>query len=276
MSFLDNPIPVIELQNGLATSGVYAIWCQPTDTYYIGQSVIVASRINSHLESLRRGDHGNDVLQADYDTHGIESLSVELLVEIPDASPDELRLWETKEIQRFSSHGQQLYNKTGFTINTDNKPTIQNLTAAAERVNKANKAKAGTASTKRAHRDFIGNGAVLVCYDCGMTGELYKDLFMVDGHPRCEHCTNRHLELWVFKPKRHLPQPRTLNVFMRWHMLGNPYQQLRLAIKRYAEKNDAMPVRCWLNPEQRINADDLGIRVEYRPETPFGYVDVAR
>lgn len=61
-------------------SGVYAIRNTRNGKSYIGSSVNLASRIKSHASRMRNGVSKNRYLQADWDSHGPEAFSVEVLV----------------------------------------------------------------------------------------------------------------------------------------------------------------------------------------------------
>ncbi|AZD86502.1 hypothetical protein C4K14_3678 [Pseudomonas chlororaphis subsp. aureofaciens] len=61
-------------------SGVYAIRNIRNGKVYIGSSVNLASRIKSHASRMKNGVGKNKYLQADWDSHGPDAFSVEVLV----------------------------------------------------------------------------------------------------------------------------------------------------------------------------------------------------
>lgn len=284
MSFLDNPIPVIELQNGLATSGVYAIWCQPTDTYYIGQSTIVARRITDHFVALASKTHGNQALQKDYNDHGEAAFSVQLLHDMPDAEVINLRQWETKEILRFRNYSQKLYNKVGFTVSAPKSHlSLNELEEAAARLKAVAKASGATrnenaAFPRQSLKDLEIEDTPAACESCGKVGHLHQDIFECDDHAlRCYKCTDRYLSAWTFKPTETKSRRRAANWFFRWQAQGKMRRhEFLMAAKRYAERNGHLPTRAWVNHNCDCEIKIGGLLIEKRKETPIGYLDLAK
>lgn len=66
-------------------SGIYSIVCLANGKTYIGSSVCLRTRRNSHLELLGKNKHPNIHLQRTYNKHGVESFSFRVL-ELCDAS----------------------------------------------------------------------------------------------------------------------------------------------------------------------------------------------
>lgn len=54
-------------------SGIYLIICKGNDRRYIGQSNNIERRWQEHLRSLRRGKHGNSIMQASWNKYGESS-----------------------------------------------------------------------------------------------------------------------------------------------------------------------------------------------------------
>lgn len=63
--------------NGLQC--VYRIVCLENDYAYVGQTRNLARRVREHIMSLRKGQHRNKRLQADYDRFGSEAFELEIL-----------------------------------------------------------------------------------------------------------------------------------------------------------------------------------------------------
>lgn len=61
-------------------SGVYAIRNSRNGKIYIGSSINLANRIKSHVSRMRNGVSKNRHLQSDWDLHGPEAFSAEVLV----------------------------------------------------------------------------------------------------------------------------------------------------------------------------------------------------
>ena len=92
-------------------AGVYKIVCGPTGTAYIGQSTMLKKRFSRHKLDLRKGQHKNPHLQADYDKHGLDSLEFSVIVEYPCDTPSFiLEDQEAAEMLRFIREGKPLYN----------------------------------------------------------------------------------------------------------------------------------------------------------------------
>ena len=64
---------------------VYCIRHNPTERVYIGSSANADRRIGAHISALRRGEHINEDMQADYNRHG-EDYTVTILDSIADIS----------------------------------------------------------------------------------------------------------------------------------------------------------------------------------------------
>lgn len=80
-----------------SVAGVYAITA-PNGKGYIGSSVNVRKRWNTHRYHLRRGEHGNKHLQNSFDKYGEESFRFEVLL-ICDA--ENILFYEQRFIDRF-------------------------------------------------------------------------------------------------------------------------------------------------------------------------------
>lgn len=67
--------------NARATpSGVYLLWCNANNTFYVGQSVDMQRRCAEHFSRLRGGVHKNPRLQAAYDEYGESAFDVRYVV----------------------------------------------------------------------------------------------------------------------------------------------------------------------------------------------------
>jgi group I intron endonuclease len=65
-------------------TGIYHITNNKTSKVYIGSSVDIDIRINSHFSSLKAGVHGNKKLQEDFNTYGIDNFSSDILMICPE------------------------------------------------------------------------------------------------------------------------------------------------------------------------------------------------
>lgn len=64
---------------------VYCIRHNPTERVYIGSSANADRRIGAHISALRRGEHINEDMQADYNRYG-EDYTITILDSIADES----------------------------------------------------------------------------------------------------------------------------------------------------------------------------------------------
>jgi len=88
--------------------GIYLIRNRATGDVYVGSTASFGSRRKSHEARLRRGNHHNRRLQADYIAHGPQSFSFEVVAVVADA-PVRLAI-EEATIAQLYGHG--CYNAT--------------------------------------------------------------------------------------------------------------------------------------------------------------------
>lgn len=96
----------MEMQNRYPRiSGIYEIRCINNDRRYIGRSINLGVRFSQHLFYLVTHQHGNKILQDDFDRYGYEHFSFSVL-EL--CETDLLSVAEAKWIASYPSN--QLYN----------------------------------------------------------------------------------------------------------------------------------------------------------------------
>jgi len=78
-----------------SVSGIYKIYCSGNDKSYIGSSVNVRKRKNSHLCELRNNKHANDYLQKSFNKYGEDSFIFSLILE---CEPELLLIKEEEQI----------------------------------------------------------------------------------------------------------------------------------------------------------------------------------
>jgi len=61
-------------------SGIYKIWFNGSDNFYIGSSIMLTKRKLSHLRCLRNGSHGNPILQYTYNKYGEDNFNFKILI----------------------------------------------------------------------------------------------------------------------------------------------------------------------------------------------------
>ena len=81
--------------------GVYGLHNMTRDIWYIGESKRVRSRVRSHLNTLKRGEHINDRIQRDFDRGDV--FQVVVLEMLPDATQHYTFLRETAYINAFNA-----------------------------------------------------------------------------------------------------------------------------------------------------------------------------
>jgi len=86
--------------------GIYEIFCIKTGKRYIGSSKDMNKRWQSHLNSLRRGDHHNYYLQKDFLRYGEDNF-IFSIIEIVE---DETNLYKREELFINSFKFNRLYN----------------------------------------------------------------------------------------------------------------------------------------------------------------------
>lgn len=88
-------------------AGIYQLYNEDKDIYYIGQSSDLARRKTSHFSALKSGSHPNKAMQNDY-TNG-DSFTYSIITKCPNY--ERLLLSEeARYITQFKEAGKQLYN----------------------------------------------------------------------------------------------------------------------------------------------------------------------
>lgn len=280
---LEHPTPFREVAPQFATSGVYAIYCTQTDTYYIGQGQVVLRRLFDHFDALRRGGHQNTLLQTDYNEAGEDCFVVDLLDDMPNAAQQELLVQETKEIQRFKAHGKLLYNKVSTTIKAiqpQPAPARHSTTAAAvngyERRDREQ-------LLSHAERVVLDETTPATCYDCGEAGYLLATVYVCDdGQVRCQRCIEAHLDQWLltFKtsetPRTGRQPAKNAAFYRRWLVpkYGSYTEHIMRAAVNFSSKYGYMPTRVYVAPGVDAPESVNGIEVVEGGIATPGYIDI--
>jgi len=279
---LESPIPIKDLEYKFATSGIYAIYCKHTDTYYIGQSVVVLRRIVEHFTQLREGTHQNTTLQSEYNAFGEDEFVVDLLIDMPNAGAIELKRNEYLQIQRFKAHGKSLYNKTGLSINVSH-PTMRQQ-GKDTRTSETNRTMRTNEIMSHSERVNNAESNPAICYDCGIEGYSLIDVFECDdGHSRCQRCIEAYLDTWKISggdiPSSPLKMYRGKHkLYRRWLIPTNASfnEQAILAIRRFSDLFGKTPNEIFVHPETIIPGREYrGIHIATNGFTPKGYIDIA-
>ena len=93
-NFTDIALPV---KPNLAVSGIYLIGIKNREVY-IGSSVNIYHRLKCHISELKKGNHGNAILQNSFNKSGIKSFYVKVieLVESKDLLFERETVWISK------------------------------------------------------------------------------------------------------------------------------------------------------------------------------------
>lgn len=278
---LNSPISIKDMQNKFATSGIYAIYCKKSDTYYIGQATVVLRRLVDHFVQLSKDEHQNDSLQFDYNEYGENYFIVDLLIDLPDSLPKDLLNAEKKEIQRFKLHGKKLYNKTGLSISGFKKEYQQTINKNANSHNRNPKKSYGRKlSNAEQHKDKE-EFSFDICYECGLSGVFNMDIFECDDKKnRCAKCVESYLEKkFTFVTKRNILAKRTKRnrCFRRQYLVGRSYlkEHLILALEYYSQRFGGLPRFMYISNDEIVKFDMVkGVEVKKRKVTPRGYIDL--
>jgi hypothetical protein len=90
--------------------GVYGVFCNATNSVYIGQSKNVPTRMRNHRMNLKNGVYRKNHLwqmQSDYDKHGEESFRY---LQIAQCNEEQLLSLETQYCVQYHTDGYTLYN----------------------------------------------------------------------------------------------------------------------------------------------------------------------
>jgi DNA-directed RNA polymerase specialized sigma24 family protein len=96
-------------------SGIYKISFLTTDRVYIGSSINIRKRKNSHLSELRRGIHQNSMLQNAYNKYGENNMIFTVILE---CEPESLLIYEEEQIRTHNSYheGFNLVEKPSYNM----------------------------------------------------------------------------------------------------------------------------------------------------------------
>lgn len=260
---LNNPVSFHDIEYQFATSGVYAIHCKYTDTYYIGQGVVVLRRLVDHFAHLRGGSHPNALLQKEFTEVGEPHFVIGLIAEMPNAAQHELLRRETQEIQRFKAHGKKLYNKVSDTIKlAPVEPPDPEPIELPSRPYTPGSISRSHEKYRSSHAERVdpAKQAPATCYECGLSGMSQVDIFVCDdGFHRCQPCVEVYLDQWrlEFTPatrRKPLPAPAPVvrrGSYRRWLVPENASVQehIILAVDKFSRQFGYMPTRVFVHPD---------------------------
>lgn len=273
---LNNPISFHDLEYEFATSGVYAIWCKHTDTYYIGQGIVVLRRLVDHFTLLREGTHPNHSLQQEYNEIGEDEFVVALVDDMPQANSFDLLRRESEEIQRFKAHGKRLYNKVTTAIKiAPPTPSVRTQETYNSRNN-------GNSVASHTERITETEPTPATCYDCGTVGISQVDIFKCDdGYTRCQSCIESYLDAWRFavvEPVvRNLrPIPVKRGSYRRWLVPHDAsiQEHILLAANNFSRRFGYMPTRVFVSHALDVPGEYRGIEVIRGGIAVGRYIDI--
>ena len=270
---LNNPIKLDDLHQQFATSGVYVIYCVPSDVYYIGQSQVVIKRLIDHFDALDHGRHGNNLLQGDYEKFGKDNFLVDMIRDMPNSSDAERLRQETKEIQRYKMHHRTLYNKV-----------LQTIKIGEGKQNPNQKSQTRASSQVVEYRDGYTPeiaeqvGEKSTCEGCGSTGILYNNIFKCDDNiNRCEPCIEKRLDTWGSKfgmNGKRTTGHRLSQSYSRWQLSKTKHlaDQIASHINSFANKYEQIPEIVFINVGNSAHLKN--VNVTQRKITPLWYLDI--
>lgn len=276
---LNNPVSFHDLEYEFATSGVYAIHCKSTDTYYIGQGIVVLRRLVDHFTSLREGAHPNELIQREFNEVGEDQYVIGLLDDMPRASSADLLRRESEEIQRFKAHGKRLYNKVLSTVKLQ-PPTPTYNNPASNPIHR------GSGSPVTPHAERINDVEPIhaACYDCGTVGISQVDIFECDdGLTRCQSCIEAYLDNWrftVIEPIVRTARTPAIEVkrgsYRRWLVpQGASIQEhILLAANNFSRRFGHMPTRVFVSPALNVTNEYRGIEIVQGGIAVGRYIDI--
>ena len=91
-------------------SGIYKIKCIPSNKVYVGQSINVDSRLNTHLNDLKNNNHCNTEMQNDFNTYGAVNFEFKV---IASCEPEVLNCLEKYYIQKYCDLNRSYNMKAG-------------------------------------------------------------------------------------------------------------------------------------------------------------------
>ena len=271
---LNNPVKFDELTKQFATSGIYAIYCTHTDTYYIGQAGIVIKRIYDHFSALESKQHQNSILQREFDMFGLDSFVVDLLIDMPESSKLERLRQETREIQRFKLEHMRLYNKVHMTIKV-NQPMPQSQHSSRP----VNGATITTKTPRYEQKQTEPEEELSACEDCGAVGITYVLIFECDDRiMRCTTCIEKRLENWRIEFNeldQQVLDRKSRESYFRWLLNNRQHvnEQLANALSRFFEKHEQVPSVMYLKGFD-TDSEFNGIKIRTRKITPDKCLDI--
>ena len=123
--------------------GIYGLYCEPDEKWYVGQSINVSCRVADHFRRLRNGKHTNSYLQRAFNKYG-EACFLVVVLELADARNRLPRL-ELKHARALDS----FTRKHGFNQDViSGKHRVMSV-ETREKISKARKGMRPSAETRR-------------------------------------------------------------------------------------------------------------------------------
>lgn len=114
--------------------GVYVIINKKNNKRYVGESIDIIKRWETHKNILKKNKHHNYELQKDFNEYGLENFEFTLFLVLDNSIPDEVSkylclLYEDVAIELFEKDNIELYNS---------EKTLQNVLSGKRRIKKFN------------------------------------------------------------------------------------------------------------------------------------------
>ena len=166
---------------GSPICGIYGIWCEADEKWYVGQSTDISDRWDRHVRSLSRGHHVNRYMQAAWNKHGGHQFLFVLLFVAPSG---DLNLLEVLWISTL-----QALIPAGFNLKHGGDRHAL-LPESLARIRVAREAK--YLARRRAEGASAGSKKCTKCQVLKELPEFPKDKKMLDGREsECRSCASR-------------------------------------------------------------------------------------
>ncbi len=99
-------------------SGIYSLFCNGNNVFYIGSATSFRRRWNQHYKALRKGSHINSRLQRAYDKYGRASFIEEILEQ---CEPNSLKEREQRWLDSVFESGVPVFNtnRSAYRVNSE-------------------------------------------------------------------------------------------------------------------------------------------------------------
>lgn len=217
----------IEVKN----SGIYCIENKVNNKVYIGQSINVHKRINTHKYLLRTGTHSNIYLQRSFDKHGKDSFDFKV-IELCDV--DKLNSLEKRYIKMFNS----LYSQEGYNLTTGGDSNYSYSSTSKLRMRIASRER--WSDDSQVINASVGKSTMTIDTIKRIKTMLYNDMTVKEVSLSCGVSENKVYRIYELKTfsyvlpelntylsnREHALDVREIRSMLRMYRDGNTYQSI--------------------------------------------------